>query len=518
MSLRQTKKQGVKMNKGRIKISIATAALLCMGTSAMAGGDLAPAEPAVKVKADQPKRSLKGNMTVVYNTLPGNVDNIGDLFSEGIFYGRLRSNTFYWDWDTETAKNQDNKAWGLGGSLIYKSAVLNNFSFTMGYYGSLNPDFFREDDADVGIVKAGKDTFSRYKVARTGAYGMHVLGEAYLEYNNGTVDIIAGRQLFESVFTASNDTKMVPNTFDGLSIAAKVAPKTVARVAWFGKQKLRDHEDAHDVVTFNTAMDNVNKTEWNNNDDSAIHKGLSYANFVNAGEDPNHNLFLADVKTQYVENLEFTLSGLAVPGVVNDIVAEAHYRIPLENGWAVRPGARYFHQMDDGGGEVAGYTDLSGKTATGYDAGVATSLDSSLFAARVDVEMPNQKGMFRFGYSKVADEADIVAPWRGFPTGGFTRLMAQYNWVANTETYMVQGSYKFNSFFNTSLGYAIQDFDDAKVNVQADSNIWHLDNISKLSKDFEMKVRVGLVDADSGSTGKADVSYNEYRLEFNYLF
>ena len=507
-----------------IKISIAASALLCMGTSAIAGGDMAPAEPVVSVKKDTPKRKLKGNMVVEYNVLPGSVDNIRDMFGEGIFYGRLRSNTFYWDWDNETwdpdtqKGNLDNKAWGIGGSLIYKSAVLNGFSFTMGYYGSLNPEFFREDKWDVGGVKAGKDTFSRYKVKNggdyDGSYGMHVLGEGYLEYNNGTFDTKAGRQLFESVFTASNDTKMIPNTFDGVSISAKVASKTTARAAWFGKQKLRDHEDAHDVVTFK----DVSGDSWGNNDDAAVHKGLSYANFVAAGEDTNHDLFLGDINTKAVENLDFTFSALTVPGVVTDLVAEAHYRFPLDNGWAVRPGARYFYQMDDGGGDVAGYTNLTGAEAIGYDAGVANSLDSSLFCGRVDIEMPNQKGYFRLGYSKVADEADIVAPWRGFPTGGFTRAMAQYNWYANTETFMARVHYKFNSTWTASLRYAMQDFDDAKTTIQPDSDVWHLDTWTNITKRLQMRMRVGLIDADVGSTPKADTSYNEYRLEFNYLF
>jgi hypothetical protein len=506
------------MNKGSIKISIAASALLCMGTSAMAGGDSAPVEPVVEaVKADTPKRKLKGNMTVVYNTLPGSVDNIRDMFGEGIFYGRLRSNTFYWDWDTETAKNQDNKAWGLGGSLIYKSAVLDGFSFTMGYYGSLNPDFFREDDADVGFVKAGKDTFSRYKVKKTGAYGMHVLGQAYLEYNNGTVDAKAGRQLFESVFTASNDTKMIPNTFDGVSVSAKVAPKTTARVAWFAKQKLRDHENAHDLVTF---KDEAGES-WNNNDDAGVHKGLLYDRFVTAGEDPNHDMFLGDIKTKAIDNLDFTVSALTVPDVVTDIVLEGHYRFNLDNGWAVRPGVRYFHQMDDGGGAVGG-ANLK-DNVVGYDAGAANSLDSSLFCARADLEMPNKKGYFRLGYSKVADEADILAPWRGFPTGGFTRAMAQYNWQANTETFMARAHYKFNSTWTASLRYAIQDFDDTKPGTQADSDVWHLDTWTNITKRLQMRTRIGIITADddiitTGGGLKGDVSYNEYRLEFNYLF
>ncbi len=506
-----------------IQISIAASVLCCMGTSAMAGGELAPVV-LEKVKEDKPERQLKGDMVVVYNKLPGTVDNVRDMFAQGIFYGRLRSNTFYWDWDVESASDKDNKNMGVGGSLIYKSAVLNGFSGTIGYYGSLSPEFFRMDKDEVGFSKAGKDTFSRYKVATAGSYGIHVIGQAYLEYANDTVDIKAGRQLFESVFTASNDTKMIPNTFDGVSVSANIAPKTTARAAWFGKQKLRDHEDAHDLITFKTADYATNPySKWNNNDDAAVHKGLNYANFVAAGEDTNHDMFLADITTGVVENLDFTLSALTVPGIVTDIVAEAHYRIPFENGWAIRPGARYYHQMDDGGGDVAGYTNLSGKAATGYDAKVATSLDSSLFAGRVDLEMPNKKGFFRLGYSKVADKADIVAPWRGFPTGGFTRAMAQFNWYANTETFMARAVYEFNPTWKASLRYVVQNFDDAKDNVQADSTVWHLDTWTNITKRLQMRMRVGIVEADDniakslGGT-KTDVSYNEYRLEFNYLF
>lgn len=507
-----------KMNKINIKITIAAIPLFCISTSAIAVDIL---EPIALAKTDKPKRQLKGDMTFIYNVLPGNVDTIHDLFSEGIFYGSLRNNTFYWDWDIETTGNNDNKAMGVGGSLIYKSAVLNGFSGTVGYYSSLSPNFFREDAADVGFVKAGKDTFSRYKVLTEDSYDMNALGQAYLEYDNGKVDVMVGRQFFESVFTASNDTKMIPNTFDGLSVGVNLGSKTTARVAWLGKQKLRDHENTHDVITFKDASGE----RWNNNDDIAVHQGLSYDNFVTAGENPNNELFIADIKTQYIENLDFTLSTLSVPGIINDIVIESHYRVTLENGWAVRPGMRYFYQMDNGGGNIAGYTNLTGLEALGYDASVSASLDASLFAGRVDFEMPNKKGLFRLGYSKVADNADIIAPWRGFPTGGFTRAMAQYNWYANTETYMVKAVYKFNSKWKASLIYAIQDFDDNKDFVQADSTVWHLDTWTDITKRFQMRVRIGIVTEDDGivmahniDSFKPDASYNEYRLEFNYLF
>ena len=94
-----------------------------------------------------------------------------------------------------------------------------------------------------------------------------------------------------------------------------------------------------------------------------------------------------------------------------------------------------------------------------------------------------------------------MAPWRGFATGGYTRAMAQYNWYANTKSTMVQVDYDFGKAgvvqdFKVSARYAMQDFDDKKPGVQADSNILHVDMIKKVAEGLEMKVRVGLVDAD----------------------
>jgi len=501
----------------KITTSIVGATLL-FATQAMAGGEVeVPQEVEIATpvkKAPTTKRKLKGNMVEEYLVLPGTTSTVGGIFSEGIFYGRLRSNSFYWDWNEETEKNKDNKNMGIGGSLIFKSAYYNGIGFTFGYYGSLNPSFMRMAVDEVGFAKAGKDTFSRYDVSTANGYdgGMHVLGQAFLEYKNSFFNLKAGRQMFESVFTASNDTKMIPNTFDGVSVEAKIADKTKLRAAYFLKQKLRDHTGEHDVVTFKSEAGD----KWDNNDDAGVHKGLTYDAFVAAGEDPEHELIIADIATKAIPNLDAKLSFLSVPGVVNDVVAEAHYTMPFDNGWALRPGVRFFYQMDDGGGEVAGYTNLSGKEAIGYDADVATSLDSYLLAARLDLLMPNKKGFFRLGYSQVADQADIVAPWRGFPTGGFTRAMAQYNWYANTKTYMARAAYKFNSKFDASLRFAMQDFDDDKLNVQGDSTVWHLDTVYKFSPDFSVKTRIGIVDADIKNGN--DVSYNEYRLEFNYLF
>ena len=463
------------------------------------------------------KRTLAGNMNLRYKILPEDVDSFYNMFANGITYGRLRMNTFKWDWAKDKA-GTDNYAMGLGGSLVFKTGRLNGISATVGLYTSQNP-FLTMDKDDMGSLKAGKDTLSRNNVKETGSYGMTVLAQSYIQYDVSKTTVKFGRQIFHSVFTKSNDTKMIPNTFDGLTLESKDFLNSKFQLAYFQAQKLRDHTGSHDVITFKDSSG----TSWANNDDSAIHKGLTFANFKSAGESTNHNLIIATAENKSVKNLKAVVSYLAVPDVVTNLTFEAHYKMKAR-GWSITPGFRYMMQNDAGGGEIGGAS-LTGKVSNSNSAGYKNpdSLNSSLFAGRIVGQNKAKTLKLLYGYSKIADEADIVAPWRGFPTGGYTRAMAQYNWTANTVTNMVQASYNFGKAgmiegFRSTVRYAIMDFDEAKKNVSADRTIIHIDfwKTFKSIPNFETKVRIGMVDSESGD--KTDTSYNEYRLEFNYLF
>ena len=486
------------MKSNTIKIAAIAAACLVAATSANA--------------FDQGKVNLKPNMILEYKELPKPVNTIREAFTEGMVYGRLRANFFEWDWKHETASNLDNKANGLGGSLVYKTAPLEGFSTTFGLYTSQSADFWRDDKVDVGSTKAGKDTFSRNNIKNGGGfdghYGLTVLGQAYLQYDISETSIIAGRQLFETVYTKSNDTKMIPNTFDGVSVASSDVSDTTIQAAYFTAQKLRDHDTAHDVIAFSS---------WEENDDSAINKSLT-TNLVGT----DNELIVFEANNQSLKNLKLTAAYALVPDVLSNFVLEGHYKIPVGGDWSITPGVRYMQQMDELGVSGAnggqGVANRAVNTA-GYNN--PDSLDSALWCARIDVK--NGPLLARFAWSKVDDEADIVAPWRGFPTGGYTRAMAQYNWDANTETTMVQVDYDFGKAkmvkdFIVSARYAMQDFDDNKPGVQADSDILHIDLIKTLATGLEGKIRIGLVDSDPGNSGKTDVSYNEYRVELNYFF
>ena len=479
------------MNKSRMKLATGVATFLLVSTSAQA-----------TLQTD--KVTLKGNMQVKYNKLPKAVTTLTEAFTEGMFYGRFRMNFFYWDWKNEYAgKTKDNKNNGVGGSLIYKTAPLKGVSATVGVYTSQNLDCFRMDKEDVKYSKAGKDTFSRYNVATGGHYGMTVLAQAYLQYDISKTSFIMGRQLFETVFTKSNDTKMIPNTFDGVTLTSKELPQTTLKVGYLMKQKLRDHISAHDLLAYDPA------SKWSQNDDASVNKNLTVDRI---GQD--NKLIVVSVTNTSMKNLKANVSYAAVPDVLSNLTLEAHYTIAVGS-MKIVPGVRYMMQFDDLGANY-GVANLKGKQ-TGYKD--PNSLDTNLLCARVDFK----EGAFlgRLGYSKVADKADIVAPWRGFPTGGYTRAMGQYNWYANTKTYMIRVGYDFSKAnilpgFSIMGRYAIQDFDENKPGVAADSNVIHIDMRQNITKNSELKFRFGSASADKKAA--KDYSYNEYRLEYNLFF
>ena len=479
--------------------------------------------------AEKPKRVLRNNMTEVYKILPSTASTFYEAFTKGLFYGRLRVNSFYWS--NQDGDKYDPAGFGLGGSLIFKSAPLYGISGTVGLYTSQNLGMLDEDDALYG--RSGKDTFSRYDRLRDGDWGMTVLAQAYLQYHISKSDIKIGRQIFESFLTKSNDTKMIPNTFEGYTLESKDLPHTTFKFGYLTKQKLRDHTRFHDVITYGDknayVHDGKNISNWNNNDDSAVHKGLSYANLKAAGENVENDLVIAGLTHRALDNLKLDLWYTSVPDLFYSLMAESNYRVALGDGWSLTPGLRFMQQFDTGAGDIGGAA-LNGSlagvsgSANGYDN--ADSVSAKLYAARLVLR--KGAGRLQAGYSRVSDDADIIAPWRGFPTAGYTRAMGQYNWEANTKTWMVQAFYDFGKAgiipgFRMCFDYSYINYDDDKERLgglsKTDQNYYHVDiwYIFPFLPALEAKFRAGHADAQKTVSG-SNPSYSEYRFEMNYLF
>jgi hypothetical protein len=483
---------------------------------------------------EKPKRVIKGNSTPEYLVLPQAVDNFRDAFVKGMYYGRLRSNLFYYYYDEENegAKQKDNRSFGLGGSLIYKTAPLNGFSATAGLYTSQNPiEGINMDKEDaVKFAKSGKDAFSREKLYDDGDYdghwGMTTLAEAFLEYQDFGFDVKFGRQIYESFLTNSNDSKMIPNTFEGLSVGNTSIPATTVSAAYLTKQKLRDHEEFHDVIAYGTSLE-----IWDGNDDSGAHKGLTKTKLNE--EDIDSELLVLGLTNKGIKDLTLDAAATVVPDLFWSGMIEANYQISLAEGWSLTPGLRYMQQFDDGAGKIGGAA-LSGTLANhageykGYED--ADSVDGSMWGGRLVLK--KGAGSLSAAYTSIADEADLIAPWRGFPTGGYTRDIAQVNWEANTDSWMVKYDYDFDKAglvwgLKASLDYVIMNYDETKEVLggftKTDARQIHLDLWQDIphAPGLRAVVRIAQYSADDRKNASyygVDPSYWEWRFGLDYLF
>ena len=436
-------------------------------------------------------------MVHMHEEVPPKALNIQEMFEKGIFYGRLRTNSFMLQWDQEVKNQRKNHAIiGVGGSLTYRSAYYHGLSLGAGLYTTRAKGTLLNNEQN--LYAAGRDT---------GINGITSMAEAYLEYQYEESFLKVGRQIYESFLTKSNDTKMIPNTFSGLTLVSKAVPQTLVKMAYLTGQKLRGHSEFHHLFAYGN-------TE---NDDTAMHKGLTLSKLRDKSIEDK--LIVFELKNRSLDNIIFRVNYTSVPELLSFAMVEADYILEVGD-LSVVPGFRYMKQYDNGAGIIGGANIK--RLTSAYSS--PESLDAALYASRIDLVKDAFK--LRFGYSKVEDKADIVAPWRGFPTGGFTRAMSQYNWQANTESYMVQLDYALESIEDCKIisRFAVQDFDDAKEGVQADSKVFTFDVLKAFAdKSMYMKTRFGHVVGDgrtiaSSGMQKLNPSYSEFRFEINYLF
>jgi len=463
---------------------------------------------------DVQKQAIKTNGQLVYGEKTLNVDSFLKMFTEGNLYGRLRNNSFYFAYDHPDDGHDTQMISGVGTSLVYKSARYSGFDMTAGLYGSYS--FFNESRDPLGYIKAGKDTLSRSNFVNDGEKYMAVIGQANLNYRLSKTDFTLGRQLVETFYSKSNDTKMIPNTFDGFVLTTKDISKTTLKAAYLYKQKLRDHTTAHSLFMVGDSNSSSSlKPQWSENDDSAMHKGLTYSNLKAAGKPTDAPLIVLDIVNKSIKNLKINFSSYLVPELLSQAMGELNYKVNFKS-FSITPGIRYIQQFDNGAGAVGGAS-LRGSAGTEYTN--PNSLNAKMIAARIVTKIDGYR--INLGYSNILDEADLVTPWRGFPTAGYTRSMGMYNWRANTKSYRLElvkganktGVYK-NAFIQTSILYIDGDIEKKGTK----SMFYYFGIVKNLASvpEFQYRFRLGYRDFIKDSSSVSN--YIDSRLEFNYLF
>ena len=470
---------------------------------------------------ETPRATIKSNGTIRYFEGIKTAQNFGDMFLESNIYGRVRNNNFYFDWDHESDAKSDEFVAAVGASIIMQSAKYNDFDFLAAFYGSFS-DFDSSDS--LSHFKSSKDTFSRYNYAKDGDRYMAVVGQANINYTGfKDTSIRVGRQLVETFYTKSNDTKMIPNVFDGGVIATNLIPDTQLQLAYLARGKNRDHTINHSVLMYDD-RDSSSFTNWNGNDDSAMHKGISYTRLKAAGKPTDSPLLILDFKNSSIQNLKIDTSFYNVPELLSQGMLEANYQFNFD-GFSISPGVRYVRQFDDGAGSFASAS-LSGN-AIANDEGYKTpnSLNAQMIAARIVARVSDYK--INLGYTNILDEADLVNPWRGFPTSGYTRSMGIYNWRANTKSYRIELVRNPNKddvyrslFIQASVLYV--DSDEKKMILssakKSDYLYYYIGFVQNIPSLPELQWRLRLGYAEFKDSPGSELNYLDSRFELNYMF
>ncbi len=501
----------------QIKLFLSLLLLPLLFAPLLADEDIHPKETIIPTKEIH-KQELQKNYTLIYTQRPGTVDNLPDMVKYGLFYWRLRSNTFYWDWSLAEKSQNDHLISGLGGSLIYKSNTFMDIDFTLGGYFSRA--FFDHTETLIDALKPGKDVLSRYDYINSGKKYLAVLGQAYLRYSGfKSSKVRVGRQLVETFYTKSNDSKMIPNTFDGIVFDSRLIPQTKIRLAYLAKEKLRDHPTGHALLAYGDANSSGGFIpQWSENDDSAMHRGLTYSRLQAAGIDPYQPLIVGDLHNTSVDNIRLDGSFYSVSKLLSQIMAELNWHFQPSEKLSITPGVRYIQQFDNGAGAIGGASCYGEEFANLNAYSDPNSLDAQMIAARLIFEYG--EWIANLGYTNILDKADLITPWRGFPTAGYTRSMGQYNWKANTKSYRIdiqhnlkqQGNFK-NLF--AEFAYLHIDEDERKSIFNDDRNNIYLGLIQNLPwmEDIQWRLRLGYTDSDSEIHNSIDG-----RFELNYLF
>jgi len=130
------------------------------------------------------------------------VDQFRHMFSDGKVSGQIR--TVYAGYDLKENGQKDNYATAIGGALKYELASLYGFNGAVAFRTSQDLAFATGDIDD-----------NKQNPELSSSKGKYTeVSEAYINYKHSGLNLRAGRQPLDTPLADSDDTRMIPNTFE----------------------------------------------------------------------------------------------------------------------------------------------------------------------------------------------------------------------------------------------------------------------------------------------------------------
>lgn len=511
--------------------------------------------------------------------------DVASAFKEGKLDGRIRAHYFYTNWDknedwnrvsstgayTGNKSDRDSKGIAIGGSLIYKTAPLYGISAGVGFYTTQNLAALTENGANSAGSRStsgsyknttASDLFARGPGAASDySNGYSVLAQSYVQYDISKSSLKVGRFLMTNPFINPNDTKMIPLAIEGASANIAEFGDTVIVLDYAQRIKERGMTyfgNMADTGDTPDAIKNYYSTHYTATTNAAAVPAADFAKYGSGGDAPAVSVL--GIKNKSVKGLEVQAWVMNWPDIVRQYMAEVNYGVKF-GGLGLAVGARYMHQKDEGAGDIItpgsgtsyySYLGATNSAPTGSKASDVRlkgdnndKIDTHLTAVRAIATY--EKAKFLLAYAVTDKGGDLIAPWRGFPTEGYTRSMTQTDWVANSKSYKGQFDYDFSDFIkglSALVSYSYYDRDPNKLPYQGLTDRYYGNGDTRqinfdvkyampYLKGMEWKVRTMIQKNDvvpsinnqfgsgyaTASEGIGnDTSNKELRIEMNYNF
>lgn len=239
-----------------------------------------------------------------------NAASIDEAFVVGKGSGQIRAAYV----NQENDASQDTYGSSIGGVLKYETAEWNGLKLGVGAYVSQKLHF-ASGDVDEGRINT--DLFDMD--GKSYAY----VGEAYVDYTMGDLNLKVGRQLIDTPFADTDDIRMHPNTFE-------------AAVATYGGLE-------------GTTLVGGYVTRW-----AGFDSGDDISKFKKLDRDKSDGAAVIGVANESIENLALQAWYYNIDQVADAIYTDATYAIPLSETTGFELGAQYAHFSEEKGSGLDG--------------------------------------------------------------------------------------------------------------------------------------------------------------------
>jgi hypothetical protein len=389
---------------------------------------------------------------------PEKPDKAYQFITDSQFAAQLRTYYFYRDKFDDTLS----EAWAAGGSVSYKSGYFLDVVAVGAVAYATFPVYAPDDRDGTLLLESGQEGFA-------------ILGQIYGEFKiTDQVFAAIGRKEYNTPYVNKNDTRMVPNTFEGATVYGKAGSKDGGK-------------DGNPVIRFGGGyLDRIKER----NDDGFVWMSKD------AGSSAERGVFLGGANVDW-KGWSFGAIDYYCQDVINIFYTEG--KVTLFKGES--------HQLQ----LAAQFTD---QRSTG---------DNRLTGGDFSTDQIGLKGDFTLGdflftlaYTGVANGADMRSPWGGYP--GYTSVQVEDFFRSGEQAAMARIGYDLTNLGLKGVsayglwvhGWGVEapnhNEDELDANLQ-----WAADKNSSL-KGLSVRLRYAYVMQDGGG----DPNLSDVRVIINY--